>query len=129
MKKASLIFLLVAIMLFGFCTYFHAVRNIGGGIVRISTLELPSFSETTPSESEAVTISYPVDINTATQEQLMTLPGIGEEYARRIILYRQENGNFTSPEDLLNVPGIGQKRLDAISEYITIGGTHENTGR
>lgn len=129
MKKASLICLLTAIILYGFCTCFYVVRNTGGGVVRISTLQLPSSYETAPPETETVTISYPIDINTATQEQLMTLPGIGEEYAQRIIRYRQEHGSFSAMEDLLNIPGIGQKRLDAISEYITIGGTHENTGR
>lgn len=47
-----------------------------------------------------------VNINTATMEQLQTLPGIGEAKARAIIEYREENGSFSSIEDLRQVPGI-----------------------
>ena len=60
-----------------------------------------------------------VNINTATQEELETLPGIGEVLARRILAYREENGAFTAAEDLLAVEGIGEKRLDEIRECIT----------
>ena len=53
-----------------------------------------------------------VNINTATVEQLMTLDGIGESYAARIVEFREKNGTFQSPEDLLKVKGIGEKTLD-----------------
>ena len=64
----------------------------------------------------------PVDINTADLDALMTLPGIGEELAQRILDYRQKNGNFQSLEELTNVNGIGTKRLEAILDYATAGG-------
>ena len=53
-----------------------------------------------------------VNINTASMEQLMTLDGIGESYAERIIEFREKNGPFQSPEDLLKVKGIGEKTLE-----------------
>lgn len=53
-----------------------------------------------------------VNINTATLEELLTLKGIGEKYAERIISYREENGNFKNPEDILNVKGIGEKLFE-----------------
>ena len=61
-----------------------------------------------------------ININTATKEQLMLLPGIGEEYAERIILYREDNGPFASPDDLLHVKGIGKKTLERLRPYITV---------
>lgn len=63
---------------------------------------------------------YPVHINSATKEQLMTLPGIGETKAQRILDYRAVNGLFQSAEDLLNIEGIGQKTLEGLLDYITL---------
>ncbi len=60
-----------------------------------------------------------VNINTATQEELETLPDIGEVLARRILDYRAAHGSFTAAEDLLEVAGIGEKRLDEIRDCIT----------
>ena len=53
-----------------------------------------------------------VNINTATIEELSALDGIGEKYAQRIIEYREQNGEFKSPEDILNVKGIGEKTFE-----------------
>lgn len=61
-----------------------------------------------------------LNINTATKEQLMTLPGIGEVKASQIIARRQEQGGFSSIEDLLNISGIGDKTLEAIRPHLTI---------
>ena len=60
-----------------------------------------------------------VNINTATQEELETVPGIGEVLAERILDYRTEHGAFHRPEELLNVPGIGEKTLETMKECIT----------
>ena len=59
-----------------------------------------------------------ININTATLEILMTIPGIGESKAKTIIEYRNENGNFNSIEDLLNVNGIGEKLYEQIKIHI-----------
>lgn len=60
-----------------------------------------------------------ININTATQEQLMTLSGIGESKAKDIISYRTQN-QFTSIEDIKNVPGIGESLFAKIKENITV---------
>lgn len=61
-----------------------------------------------------------VHINSATAEELQTLPGIGPALAEAIITYRDENGPFTSIEQLDEVPGIGPAKLDAIRDQIVI---------
>ena len=55
-----------------------------------------------------------VNINTASVSLLQTLPNIGSVLAQRIVDYREENGNFSAPEDLLMVEGIGEARATAI---------------
>ncbi len=62
-----------------------------------------------------------LNINTARKEQLMTLPGVGEATAERILEYRHDHGPFTSLDDLLNVKGIGKKKLERIAPCCTIG--------
>jgi len=60
----------------------------------------------------------PIDLNSATKEELMTLDGIGEVLAGRIIDWRAENGPFQSVNDLLEVKGIGEKTLVNIQDFI-----------
>ena len=62
-----------------------------------------------------------LDINSATREELMELPGIGENLAEAILEYRDAHGPFTSLEELKEVPGVGQKRLDEVKRYLRTG--------
>ena len=61
-----------------------------------------------------------VDLNTATREQLDTLPRVGPAIADRIIAWRKENGRFTSVDDLGSVPGIGEKMLDGLRDRVRV---------
>ena len=63
--------------------------------------------------------SAPLDLNTATLEQLDTLPGVGEVTAGRIIAYRSAHP-FTAVDELLEVPGIGQRRFDQLKDLVTV---------
>ena len=60
-----------------------------------------------------------VNINTASKEQLITLPGIGESTAMSIISYRKEH-SFDSIEDIMKVSGIGEAKFERIKEYICV---------
>jgi len=62
-----------------------------------------------------------VNINTASAQQLATLPGVGEKVAARIVEYRQKSGGFKSASELVNVRGIGEKNLHRIESYLTTG--------
>jgi competence protein ComEA len=61
-----------------------------------------------------------VNLNSATQEQLETLSGIGPAFAQRIIDYRQANGGFKSIEEIQAVSGIGEKTFEKIKDQISI---------
>lgn len=61
-----------------------------------------------------------ISINSATVEDLCSIPGIGEVTAQKIIDYRNSVGSFKAIDDLLNVKGIGEKKLDKIREYICL---------
>lgn len=81
-----------------------------------------SLQETVPSAPSKSTSTKPmlVDLNSATEEELCTLPGIGPVIAKRILAYRQEIHAFSSIEQIMEVDGIGEKKFEAIREKITV---------
>ena|SRR5436309_5599260 len=63
----------------------------------------------------------PVNLNTATSEQLQQVPGIGPATAGKILQMRKTYGPFKSVDDLLAIRGLGAKRLDKMRKYLTVG--------
>ncbi len=63
---------------------------------------------------------YPLNLNTCTVEELITLDGIGEKKASDIIEYRNYLGGYTSVEQIKNIKGIGDKVYEKISPYLTV---------
>jgi competence protein ComEA len=62
----------------------------------------------------------PVDLNTATAEQLDTLPGVGPATASAIIAHREQHGPFTSVDQLLDVRGIGEAKLEQLRDLVSV---------
>ncbi len=61
-----------------------------------------------------------IDINSATVEQVESLPGIGSKIAEALVEYRTLNGKFIDVKDLLNVKGIGKSKLEKIKKHIVV---------
>ena len=73
-----------------------------------------------PASPAAASAAPLVNLNTATSEQLETLPGIGAATSARIIEYRQKNGGFKKVEDLMNVRGIGERSFLKLKSLISV---------
>jgi competence protein ComEA len=76
---------------------------------------------TDPAGGAPAAAGTPIDVNTATVEQLETLPGIGPTLAGAIVQERVRNGPFRSVDDLNRVPGIGDGRLAQLRDLVTVG--------
>ncbi|MHC6645963.1 ComEA family DNA-binding protein [Alteromonas sp. HB246098] len=61
-----------------------------------------------------------IDLNSATVEQLISLPGVGQSKAKAIIKYREEVGPFLEVAQLTQVKGIGEKMLSKIENYVRV---------
>lgn len=81
--------------------------------------EKEELKESDTSDTEEITTDK-ININTATLEELITLPKIGEAKAKAIIEYRNTSGLFKTIEDIKNVSGIGDSLFESIKDYITI---------
>ena len=80
-------------------------------------LYVPTISETISEEAEE---DGKINLNKATREELMTLPGVGESRADSIIQYRNENGGFKSIEEIMQVSGIKEGLFEKIKDLIKV---------
>ena len=125
MKKQQIPLLVTITLIFvAFTIGFFIGRNYNSSdiIITVPVSTSPPEAPAPLPTSDKNDSPYPVNINIATKDQLMTLPGIGAAYAQRILDYRRVNGKFDKPEDLLNVEGIGTSSLVEILDLITTGG-------
>ena len=124
MKNARLhIFVLLTCIFAAFTVGLFAGRNLNRTPVQLQALPAVTSPPAQPQpENTAPTEPDIVNLNTATSEQLQTLPGIGPVLAERILAYRQEVGSFSSVGQLAGVSGIGEKKLEEIWDLVTTGG-------
>lgn len=77
-------------------------------------------AQTTAAASAADTVIYPVNLNTATFEQLTAIQGIGDQRAAAILAYREQIGKYTSVEQIKDIRGIGDGLYAKIAPYLTV---------
>jgi competence protein ComEA len=93
--------------------------------LRPSRTTVPVSVPTIPGAMPAIgvpntTMTPLINLNSATSDQLDTLPGVGPSTAKAIISYRNRKGPFGKVEDLLNVPGIGPSKVAALRDQVTV---------
>lgn len=101
--------------------------NLAALLVDAQQVLVPRLAEAAPGpatgsagEPSTGTVPQLVNVNTATAEELETLPGIGEVLAAAIVAYREEHGPFTSVDQLEDVSGIGPVTLEELRELSTV---------
>jgi comEA protein len=80
----------------------------------------PAKSSNVPENISLKITDKKINFNRATLQELDSLPGIGEELGKRILVYRESKGNFSSIEELKKIKGIGQKTFEKLKNLVTI---------
>ena len=106
-------------------TYLNLVEKISDGQriyvpskEEVLTGNIENISQVNNNQAQSNIATSLININTASKEQLMTLPGIGEPKALDIITYRSTNGNFKNTEDIKNISGIKESAYSKIKDLI-----------
>lgn len=131
MKKPVNILVALTCVFAAFLGGFHIGRRLNRSPVYIYQTLPEKQSEPIPEEEEEAAEEiveqtepekalFPMNINTATAEELVELPGIGPALAQRVVDYRTANGEFKAVEELVKVNGIGDSRMKELLPLVTV---------
>lgn len=129
-KKQSLIIIGIGLIVLSGLFFYFALsqprvlisdNNVSASVSESVSTELieENISSTEP-ESFANQVSYPLNLNTCTIDELVTLDGIGEVKADAIIQYREYLGGYTSVDQIMNIKGIGESIYEKVAPYLTV---------
>lgn len=119
-KRQSIIMIgIVLLLLSGLLLYFSLSQpRISEQDMTEASTVLSSVYQTTG--SSVINASYPVNINSCSAEELMTIDGIGESRAYAIIEYRNYIGGYTSVDQIKNIKGIGDSFYNSVAPYLCV---------
>ena len=132
-KKIPLFLVGLLLIVLSFALGYLVGNGKGETVVTVSSQQPEAVTQMgQPTDAEIITQKQErddlIDLNTADQAQLETLPGIGPELAKRIVTYREECGPFIAKEQIMDVEGIGEVRYEKMEPLITIGGKAAGKG-
>ena len=124
-KGQSLVMVGVALFLLaGLCLYLGLSQpKISSGVLvetPTTAVQSGTTAAQTTASGNAGTVSYPVNLNTATFEELTAIQGIGDQRAAAILAYREQIGKYTSVEQIKDIRGIGDGLYAKIAPYLTV---------
>ena len=117
------IFLVLAILAGGGGIVWESqISNLKSQNLKNQKLENPNSKQiqNPPTQTQEKPKPTKININTATQEELESLPGIGKVKAKAIIEYREKYGKFKNEKDIIKVKGIGEKTYEKIKDLIEV---------
>lgn len=128
LKKSQWILQGLTIVFVTFTLAFFIGRNSVSTVITTQSMAQPAPAQTStakqeeaPAQEAAQIIEHPrVNLNTASQEELENLPGIGPKLAERIIAWREQNGAFLSVEQLMDVNGIAEGKIEDIKDFVYV---------
>ena len=104
----------------GGCVDFLEMASVLRDGMRIYVPSVEEAVQAAASPDAGTDMQGKININRASREELMTLPGIGEAKADAIIRYREEHGGFTTIEEIKNISGIKEAAFTKIGDYICV---------
>lgn len=126
-KKQSLIVIGAALILIGLILVYFSLSQPKVYVDADSPLPIDNTANATVSEkvtkyadSDEPIMKYPLNLNTCTAEELMTIDGIGEAKASAIIEYREYIGGYSSVDEIKNIKGIGDALFKKLSPYLCV---------
>ena len=115
---------LIALLTFAGAAWFVVAPEPSPGVEIVRPTPAPAVAASTDTSADEVPQTsappLPVNLNTASVQELMTLPGIGETLAGRIVAYREENGPFVRIDQIMAVSGIGPGTYEKLRGQVRV---------